>query len=145
MQPSGGGTLRSAQLSTQPIAGSIIVRDNGHLIVRLALASLMEGAKTPSPSRARSTEASRCCLTLRTASFSHLCGWLQNRSCRRARPRHEGRFWHKADMPEVSPNVRFQAGSGHPILGRACLILTQSGPRPDRNRQLRDVLPGATC
>ena len=34
------------------------------------------------------------------------------------------RCWHKADVPEVSPDVRFQERSGHAGLGWACRLMT---------------------
>ena len=37
------------------------------------------------------------------------------------------RYWHLADMPFCAAHVRFSGQSGHGVLHRKCLLLTQSG------------------
>ena len=39
------------------------------------------------------------------------------------------RYWHKADIPTGSTNVRFTPESGHWLEMPQCLLLTQSGHR----------------
>src|SRR5262249_30171788 len=40
------------------------------------------------------------------------------------------RFWPKADIPSCTAQVRFRGQSGHHLLQRECLLLTQSGHVP---------------
>ena len=37
------------------------------------------------------------------------------------------RYWHLADMGYCTARVRFWGQSGHAVLDRKCLLLTQSG------------------
>ena len=46
--------------------------------------------------------------------------------------RSDVRYWHKADMPSCTAHVRYWGQSGHNVLHRTCLLLTQSGHRQDR-------------
>src|SRR6516162_3954773 len=50
---------------------------------------------------------------------------------------HFVRFWHKADMPVVSVDVRFRVQSGQGCLMTFCLLLTQSGHGTGRNSAVR--------
>src|SRR5215471_7049411 len=43
-------------------------------------------------------------------------------------------FWHKADIPTRSTNVRFWGQSGHGADSRKCPLLTQSGHWPRQSR-----------